>query len=260
MMKNCALLVLAFAMLAFCPLGRAQDQEPDIDSTIAMARANMQADRTALITTGMNFSDKESAAFWPIYQQYEYERSKQDDRRAVVIKQYTQKYPNLTDAEAKSMAEEMFDCESRLAELKKKYLQEVQQGASGPYGSEVFSIGSSRRPADGYECGILASSADAGTIHRAGKQGGRSTCAMRHAALRPRFSSREHSMFSIMKRPVIVGAMLMSVVMALAQTQVQRETLSVQGYPEQATVIRNHGHCVRGCRGSGANHKRLSQF
>ena len=48
-------------------------------------------------------------------------------------------------------------------------------------------------------------------------------------------------MFSIMKRPVIVGAMLMLAVMAPAQTQVERETLSVQGYQGQATVIRNHG-------------------
>jgi Spy/CpxP family protein refolding chaperone len=127
MMKNCALLVATFAMVAFCPLGRAQDQEPNIDSTIAMARANMRADRIALITTGMNFNDKEGAAFWPLYQQYEYERSRVDDRRAAVIKQYTQKYPNLTDAEAKSMAEEMFDCESRLAELKKKYYKKFNK-------------------------------------------------------------------------------------------------------------------------------------
>jgi len=48
-------------------------------------------------------------------------------------------------------------------------------------------------------------------------------------------------MFSIMKRPVIVGAMLMSALMALAQTHAQRETLSVQGYVGQATVIRNRG-------------------
>jgi len=102
MMKNSALLVVTFAMLAFCPLGRAQDQEPTIDSTIAVARANMRADRTTLITTEMNFTDKEGAAFWPIYRQYEYERSRVDDRRAAVIKQYTQKYPKLTDAEAKS--------------------------------------------------------------------------------------------------------------------------------------------------------------
>jgi hypothetical protein len=48
-------------------------------------------------------------------------------------------------------------------------------------------------------------------------------------------------MFSIMKWTVIVGATLMSAVTALAQTQIPRETLSVQGYPGQATVIRNHG-------------------
>jgi hypothetical protein len=48
-------------------------------------------------------------------------------------------------------------------------------------------------------------------------------------------------MFSIMKRHVIVGAILMSAVMALSQTQAERETLSVPGYEGQATVIRNHG-------------------
>jgi len=48
-------------------------------------------------------------------------------------------------------------------------------------------------------------------------------------------------MFSNMKRRVIVGAILMSTVIALAQVQVQRETLAVQGYQGQATVIRNHG-------------------
>jgi hypothetical protein len=48
-------------------------------------------------------------------------------------------------------------------------------------------------------------------------------------------------MFNIMKRPVIIGAMLMSALMLPAQTQVQRGTLSVQGYQGQATVIRNRG-------------------
>ena len=114
-------------MLAVCPLGRAQDQRPTIDSTIAVARANMKADRTALITTGMSFNDKDGAAFWPIYQQYEYERSKVDDGRAAVIKQYAQKYPILTDADAKAMAEQMLNCDSRLAELKKKYYKKFNK-------------------------------------------------------------------------------------------------------------------------------------
>jgi hypothetical protein len=127
MIKNCALLIVTFAMLAFCPLGRGQDQEPTIDSTIALVRANMQADRTALITTGMNFNEKDGAVFWPIYKQYEYERSKLDDRRVAVIKEYTQKYPTLTDAEAKAMAAQMLQCDSDLAALKKKYYRKFNK-------------------------------------------------------------------------------------------------------------------------------------
>ena len=169
MMKNSALLMVTFAMLAFCPLGRAQDQEPTIDSTIALVRANMQADRTALITTGMNFSDKEGAAFWPIYQQYEYERSKLDDRRVAVIKEYTQKYPNLTDAEAKAMADTNVGVRLSSGCVEEEVLQEVQQGASGPYGGEVLSIGASRRLDDGYAGRVLTSSPHAGKVRRAEK-------------------------------------------------------------------------------------------
>ena len=127
MIKNCALFMLTFAMLASCPLVHAQDQDPTIDSTIAVVRANMQADRTTLITTGMNFNEKDGAAFWPIYSQYQYERSRLDDRRAAVIKEYTQKYPNLTDAEAKAMAETMLDCDSHLAALKKQYFKKFNR-------------------------------------------------------------------------------------------------------------------------------------
>jgi len=130
MIKNSALLVIMFAMFAFCPLGRAQDhepQQPSLDSTIALVRANMQADRNTLITTGMNFSDKDGATFWPIYREYEYERSKVDDRRVAVIKEYTQKYPNVTDAEAKAMAIQMLECDSQLAELKKKYFKKFNK-------------------------------------------------------------------------------------------------------------------------------------
>jgi len=123
MMKNSAVLTITFAMLAFCRLGRAQDQEPTMDSKIAVVRANMQADRTTLITAGMNFNDKDGAVFWPIYQQYEYERSRLDDGRVAIIKEYTQKYPTLTDAEAKAIAERMFEYDARMIALKKEYFK-----------------------------------------------------------------------------------------------------------------------------------------
>ena len=126
-MKNSALFALTLAMFAFSPVVRAQDQEPTIDSTIALVRANMQADRTTLITAGMNFNDKDGAAFWPIYQQYDYERSRLEDRRVAVIKEYAHKYPDITDAEAKEMAEKMLQFDADMAALKKKYYKKFNK-------------------------------------------------------------------------------------------------------------------------------------
>lgn len=123
MIRKSALLTITFAMLALSPLCRAQNQEPSMASAIEVVRADMGADRAKIVTEAMNFSDKDAAAFWPIYRKYEYERSTVDDRRVAVIREYAEKYSTLTDADAKSMAERMFDCDSRQAALKKRYFK-----------------------------------------------------------------------------------------------------------------------------------------
>jgi hypothetical protein len=118
------LLSVVFTLLVLPILGRAQDDSPaSVDSTLEIARAGMQAQRAAIVGEGMNFSDRDAAAFWPIYRQYEYERSRLDDGRVAVIKEYIDKYPDLTDAEAKAMADRMFEYESHIAALKKKYFK-----------------------------------------------------------------------------------------------------------------------------------------
>ena len=101
----------------------------------------------------MNFSDKDAAAFWPIYRKYEYQRSLLDDRRAAVIKEYAQKYSALSDVDAKAMAERMFDCESRLGGVEENVFQEVQHGTPSVDGHEVLSVRPSHRLAGGDESG-----------------------------------------------------------------------------------------------------------
>lgn len=125
--RKCVLLTITVAILALTPVCRAQAQEANLDSAIEVIRAGMQADRATVITAAMNFSDKEGAAFWPVYRQYAHERSILDDSRVVVIKEYTHKYPDLSDADAKAMAERMFECDARLAELKKTYYKKFNK-------------------------------------------------------------------------------------------------------------------------------------
>jgi hypothetical protein len=117
------LLTIILGILTLPSLCRAQSEKPNIDSAIEVIRANMQADRATIITAAMEFNDKDGAAFWPVYRQYAHDRSKLDDGRVAVIKEYTEKYPDLTDADAKGMAERMFQYDARLAALKKTYFK-----------------------------------------------------------------------------------------------------------------------------------------
>ena len=119
--RNSPLLIIAVTTLVLSPLCHAQNLPDNLNSSIELVRAGAQADRVNIITAAMNFSDKDGAAFWPLYRKYAYERSTLDDRRATVIKEYAARYPALTDSEAKEMAVKMFQCEANLAALKKKY-------------------------------------------------------------------------------------------------------------------------------------------
>jgi hypothetical protein len=114
-------------MLTLCSLGRAQLQETSVNSAIEVARANSRAERATIVGSAMNLTDKDAAAFWPVYRHYEYERSMLEDSRVAVIKEYTDKYPNLTDAEAKAMAEQMFEYDTRLAAMKKTYFKKFNK-------------------------------------------------------------------------------------------------------------------------------------
>src|SRR5579884_3443429 len=120
------ILFATFALTSICN-AQTQEQQTSFDSAIEVARANMQADKATIVSAAMQFSDQEGAAFWPIYREYEHQRSTLDDARVSVIKEYTEKYPKLTDAEAKDMAERMFDFDSRLATLKKTYYKKFNK-------------------------------------------------------------------------------------------------------------------------------------
>ena len=139
MIRN-GMLTITCAMITLCALGRAQVLEISVNSAIEVARANSRAERATIVGQVMNLSDKDASAFWPIYRQYEYQRSALEDSRVAVIKEYTDKYPNLTDAEAKGMAERMFEYESRLAALKKTYFKKFNKALSALTVTKFFQL------------------------------------------------------------------------------------------------------------------------
>jgi hypothetical protein len=112
---------LAFFMVICTTHSLAQG---DVNSQIEALRADLRADKTKIIADAMQFSPKESSAFWPIYKKYEADLSKLNDEQIQLIKSYAEKFTNLSDGEARAMAEKSFDLDGRRVELKKKYFNE----------------------------------------------------------------------------------------------------------------------------------------
>jgi hypothetical protein len=119
--------VVLLSLVSFANLSGAQSNEPSLDSYIESLRADLRADKVALITDAMQFNDQDSKAFWPVYRKYEADLMKVNDQRIALIKSYADKFTTMTDADAKTMIEQSLDFESSRTDIKKKYAKEFQK-------------------------------------------------------------------------------------------------------------------------------------
>jgi hypothetical protein len=121
------LLAVVLSLVAVCSVSFAQDSQPSVDSSIESLRADTRADKVAIITEAMQFSDQDSKIFWPVYRKYEADLMKVNDQRVALIKSYAGKFTTMTDADAKDMINQSLDFESRRTEVKRKYAKEFQK-------------------------------------------------------------------------------------------------------------------------------------
>jgi len=85
-------------------------------------RERIEAQRVAYITTQLNLTADESAAFWPIYNQFkEKEREKRREMRP------DKDVMSITDEEAQKILEEQFVLETELIDLKREYLGRMSE-------------------------------------------------------------------------------------------------------------------------------------
>ena len=120
-------LASAILILVLTALCGAQNKGESVDSYIETIRADARADKIAIITDAMQFSEQDGKAFWPVYRKYEADLVKVNDERVSAIKTYAQKFDTLTDADAKALINQTIDFEIRRADLRKKYAKEFQK-------------------------------------------------------------------------------------------------------------------------------------
>jgi hypothetical protein len=95
-----------------------------------LLRSDVRAQKVAIITEVMGFTDKEDEAFWPIYREYDLEMAKLGDERVALIAEYAKNYEKVNDELADRLASKALELEARRQELKGQMYQKVKKALS----------------------------------------------------------------------------------------------------------------------------------
>jgi uncharacterized membrane protein len=114
--------------------------KPLSDSDIQLLRSDVQAGKNEIITATMQFTDAESAAFWPVYRDYARDQHVIGDDRVQLIKDYALNYDSMDDAKAKDMVQRMINIEDRTLNLREDYWPKFMKALGAKRAAKFYQV------------------------------------------------------------------------------------------------------------------------
>lgn len=111
------------SIILFCSMAFAQSA----DDYIEVARDVLKTEKKAAIADAMILSDAESAPFWSLYNEFNFELSKIQNQRIAVIKDYAGNFESLTDDKADELWNKVLSYQQQLIKLKKGYYKKFKK-------------------------------------------------------------------------------------------------------------------------------------
>jgi hypothetical protein len=117
--STATLIVLLASSLAAQGQSQPSQVNPEQTKTLNLSayaellRSDVHAQKIAILTEVMEFTEAEDKAFWPIYRDYNAELAKLGDERVALIAEYARVYSQITDDAAQSLATRALDLDKR---------------------------------------------------------------------------------------------------------------------------------------------------
>jgi len=97
------------------------------DDYIEVAREVLKTEKKAAIADAMDLTEAENGPFWSLYNEYNFELSKLQNKRINVIKEYAAHFENLSDEKADELWTEAMNYGTQVLKLKKKYYKKFKK-------------------------------------------------------------------------------------------------------------------------------------
>ena len=120
----------AGAAFAQAPASPAETRTLNLSTYAELLRADIRAEKVAILTEVMGFTAEEDAKFWPIYRDYDAEMTALGDERVALIADYAANYAALTDESATRIAGKAIDLEMRRHAAKARCYEKVKAALS----------------------------------------------------------------------------------------------------------------------------------
>jgi len=124
--KQTAVVALAIIMLGFAMPTAAQDKPAD---DMQILRDKIRADKKLVVAMNMELTESEAKSFWPIYDEYQKDLQKINQRMAKMLESYADDFRNksLTDDKAKKLINEATAIDQAEANLKSTYAPKLSK-------------------------------------------------------------------------------------------------------------------------------------
>jgi hypothetical protein len=107
-----------------------QAQTLNLSAYAELLRADVQAQKIAILTQVMGFTEAEDKAFWPIYRAYNAEISKLGDERVALIGEYSRVYGTITNEAAEQLMTRAIALDTRRRAALEKCAHDVRAALS----------------------------------------------------------------------------------------------------------------------------------
>ena len=120
--RTALLLAVAASLLAWpAQPATAQTATDEIEAL----RGLLKADRKVVIAEAMQFTDAESAAFWPLYREYRAQMDTLGDGIVKLVLEYADAYPNVPEDRAAKLLKNYLALEKDLVSVRAKHLKKI---------------------------------------------------------------------------------------------------------------------------------------
>jgi hypothetical protein len=145
----------AFLLAGLCVVGspRAVAQDTSSQSSAAdgtaeaitnqqltLLRRDIRSIKKQLIAANLTLADSEATKFWPVYEQYSAETEKINNARTVIIKEYSDEYGTLTDAQADGLIRRWLDTDIEQTKLRQRYVPIFRKVLLGKKAATFFQL------------------------------------------------------------------------------------------------------------------------